>query len=355
MDKNALIAMSGGIDSTVAAYLMKQKGYNCTGITMKLFDNENIGISKSKTCCSLDDVEDAANAAIKLGFPHYVSDLKGDFIENVIERFISAYENGATPNPCIDCNRYIKFTSLYNKGKEIGCDIIATGHYAKIEKSGSRFLLKKAADDTKDQSYVLCFLTQEQLAHTAFPCGEYKKTEIRSIAHELGLYNADKPDSQDICFVPDGDHAAFMVRYTGKQYPKGDIVDKSGCILGTHNGIIRYTIGQRKGLGISSSAPLYVCKIDRLTNTITLGSNDDLFTKEFYVDDINMIAFDNPPESFKCSAKIRYRHAEQPAVVHMCGERKAKVIFETPQRAVTKGQAAVFYDGDTVIGGGIIC
>ena len=350
----ALIAMSGGVDSSVAAYLMKQRGFDCIGVTMKLFSNEEIGCSRAKTCCSLEDVEDAGSVAYRLGIPYYVFNFTEDFGRQVIDRFVAAYENGATPNPCIDCNRYLKFERLYRRAAELGCDRVATGHYARIEKQGDRYLLKKASDESKDQSYVLYAMTQEQLAHTAFPCGALSKTQTRQIAEEQGFLNAEKPDSQDICFVPDGDYAAFIRRYTGKCYPDGPFVTTQGTIVGRHRGIIHYTVGQRKGLGISSDRPLYVQSIDAAKNTVVLGENRELFGTELNAVNFNWIAFETPPDILRAKAKIRYRHQEQWATVEVTGKNTVHLVFDAPQRAVTRGQAVVLYDGDTVLGGGEI-
>ena len=260
MTKKALIAMSGGVDSSVAAYLIKEQGFESTGITLKLFDNEDIGEKKEKTCCSLDDIDDARSVCYKLGIPYYVYNFKDSFKENVISRFINAYENGTTPNPCIDCNRYIKFEKLMRRAEELDFDYVVTGHYAVIEYNAEtgRYLLKKSADSSKDQSYVLYSLTQEQLAKTLFPLGNMTKEQTREIAEKLGLINAHKHDSQDICFVPDGDYAKFIEQYTGRTYPHGNFVDESGKVLGEHKGIIRYTVGQRKGLGLALPHPMYV-------------------------------------------------------------------------------------------------
>ena len=350
----ALIAMSGGVDSSVAAYLMKQRGFDCIGVTMKLFSNEEIGCSRAKTCCSLEDVEDARSVAYRLGIPYYVFNFTEDFGRQVIDRFVAAYENGATPNPCIDCNRYLKFERLYRRAAELGCDRVATGHYARIEKQGDRYLLKKASDESKDQSYVLYAMTQEQLAHTAFPCGALSKTQTRQIAEEQGFLNAEKPDSQDICFVPDGDYAAFIRRYTGKSYPDGPFVTTRGEIIGRHRGIIHYTVGQRKGLGVSSDRPLYVQSIDAAKNTVVLGENRELFGTELNAVNFNWIAFETPPDVLRAKAKIRYRHQEQWATVEVTGKNTVHLVFDAPQRAVTRGQAVVLYDGDTVLGGGEI-
>ena len=346
--------MSGGVDSSVAAYLMKQRGFDCIGVTMKLFSNEEIGCSRAKTCCSLEDVEDARSVAYRLGIPYYVFNFTEDFGRQVIDRFVAAYENGATPNPCIDCNRYLKFERLYRRAAELGCDRVATGHYARIEKQGDRYLLKKASDESKDQSYVLYAMTQEQLAHTAFPCGALSKTQTRQIAEEQGFLNAEKPDSQDICFVPDGDYAAFIRRYTGKSYSDGPFVTTQGTIVGRHRGIIHYTVGQRKGLGISSDRPLYVQSIDAAKNTVVLGENRELFGTELNAVNFNWIAFETPPDVLRAKAKIRYRHQEQWATVEVTGKNTVHLVFDAPQRAVTRGQAVVLYDGDTVLGGGEI-
>ena len=346
--------MSGGVDSSVAAYLMKQRGFDCIGVTMKLFSNEEIGCSRAKTCCSLEDVEDARSVAYRLGIPYYVFNFTEDFGRQVIDRFVAAYENGATPNPCIDCNRYLKFERLYRRASELGCDRVATGHYARIEKQGDRYLLKKASDESKDQSYVLYAMTQEQLAHTAFPCGALSKTQTRQIAEEQGFLNAEKPDSQDICFVPDGDYAAFIRRYTGKSYPDGPFVTTRGEIIGRHRGIIHYTVGQRKGLGVSSDRPLYVQSIDAAKNTVVLGEDRELFGTELNAVNFNWIAFETPPDVLRAKAKIRYRHQEQWATVEVTGKNTVHLVFDAPQRAVTRGQAVVLYDGDTVLGGGEI-
>ena len=350
----ALIAMSGGVDSSVAAYLTKQQGYDCIGCTMKLYDNEDAGISRSRTCCSLDDVEDARSVAYRIGMPFYVFNFKQDFRDIVIRKFIESYEKGITPNPCIDCNRYMKFDKLYERAKTLGCDTMVTGHYARIEEADGRYVLKKALDETKDQSYVLYSLTQEQLAHTLFPLGGLKKTEVRAIAEQNGFANADKPDSQDICFVPNGDYAHVIELHTGSKPIQGDFVDKQGNVLGKHKGIINYTVGQRKGLGISSSEPLYVCKICPQSGDIVLGSNDDLFSKDADVADLNWISGTAPKGEFHCKVKIRYHQPEQGATVIPMGETKAHILFDQPQRAITPGQAAVLYEGDTVLGGGTI-
>ena len=350
----ALIAMSGGVDSSVAAYLIKNQGYDCIGCTMKLYDNENIGISRSRTCCSLDDVEDARSVAYKIGMPYYVFNFKDGFREKVIEKFVRCYESGDTPNPCIDCNRYMKFDKLYERAKILGCEYIVTGHYARIEYDGKQYLLKKALDETKDQSYVMYFLSQEQLAHTLFPLGIMRKTEVREIAEKNGFINADKPDSQDICFVPNGKYAEFLERFTGKTYPAGYFVSEVGAVLGNHKGIIRYTVGQHKGLGIPSAKPLYVKEINAKENTVTLCGVQDLYSKELTVCDFHWISDEPPQNEIRCKAKVRYRQKEQSATVISIGKHTVKVIFDEPQRVVTPGQAAVLYSGDIVLGGGTI-
>lgn len=353
MDK-VLIAMSGGVDSSVAAFLMKEQGCQCIGATMKLFHNEDIGVKRTKTCCSLEDVEDARSVAFCLGIPYYVFNFSDDFKGQVIDRFIAAYERGATPNPCIDCNRYLKFERLYERARILGCDAIVTGHYARIEQENGRWLLKKSLDESKDQSYVLYSLTQEQLAHTRLPLGAMHKSETRRIAEEQGFYNADKPDSQDICFVPDGDYAGFIARFTGHDCPAGDFVDEEGHVLGRHKGIVHYTVGQRKGLGIAADAPLYVKQIDAASNRVVLSGNESLFSRELTANDFNWIAYDVPPRELRASARVRYHQREQAATVTVLGDGRVHLVFDEPQRAITPGQAIVLYDGDTVLGGGTI-
>lgn len=352
----ALIAMSGGVDSSMAALLMKQRGYECIGCTMKLYDKENTDdmATNGKTCCSLDDVEDARSVAYNLDMPYYVFNFKDSFKEKVIDKFVACYEQGLTPNPCIDCNRYMKFEKLYERAMVLGCDKVVTGHYARIRKTEDGYQLLKGLDETKDQSYVLYSLTQQQLAHTEFPLGEMNKSEVRKIADDNSFVNADKPDSQDICFVPDGDYAAVIKEYSNKEYPAGDFVDKDGNKLGEHKGIIHYTIGQRKGLGIAAGKPIYVCKICTENNTVVLGDNEDLFTKTVQVKDFNWISGKVPTEDFECKAKIRYRQKEQPARIIIKSHDRLTIEFDEPQRAATPGQSAVLYMGDVVLGGGII-
>ena len=354
-EKTALIAMSGGVDSSVAALLMKQEGFECTGCTMKLFGGDGRDGETDSKCCSLDDVEDAREVARRLGMKYYVFNFKDDFEEKVICRFIRSYEEGRTPNPCIDCNRYMKFEKLLERAEILGCRYVVTGHYAVIEQTeDGTWLLKKAQDPSKDQSYVLYSLTQQQLAHFRFPLGRLEKSQVRKIAAENGFVNAEKPDSQDICFVPDGDYAAVIEARTGKKPEPGCFVDKDGNILGTHKGIVHYTIGQRKGLGIAFGEPRYVCGICPERNEVVLGTNEELFGTEAEIGEFNWIAGTPPADHFRCSAKIRYRQAEQPAEAEVMGSGHVRLSFDAPQRAITPGQAAVLYDGDLVLGGGVI-
>lgn len=355
MAEKVLVAMSGGVDSSVAAYLLQQQGYECIGVTMRLYENETAGIPRGHTCCSLDDVEDARAVAYDLGMPYYVLNFTEEFDEKVIRKFVQVYQNGGTPNPCIDCNRYLKFDHLLNRARELGCDYIATGHYVqRWQDENGRWGLRKNDDPGKDQSYVLYSLTQDQLAHTLFPLGGMHKDAVRAIAEEQGLCNARKHDSQDICFVPDGDYARFIERYTGKVPETGDFLDPEGKRIGTHRGVIHYTIGQRKGLGISAPHPLYVCDICPADNTVTLGYSENLFSRKLTASDVNLISCDSLEEPVRVQAKIRYRHPAQPATAWMTPDGTLHVEFDEPQRAITCGQAVVLYDGDVVVGGGRI-
>ena len=352
----ALIAMSGGVDSSVAAYLTKLHGYDCTGVTLRLYDSEETDELQEKTCCSIDDVEDARSVCRRLEIPYFVCNFKESFRENVIDRFIRAYEEGATPNPCIDCNRYIKFEKLMRHARELDMDTLVTGHYARIEhdESSDRYLLKKAVDMSKDQSYVLYSLTQEQLSRLYLPLGGLTKDQTRAIAEKMGFVNAAKRDSQDICFVPDGKYAAFIERHTGKTYPCGDFVDEEGNVLGEHKGIIRYTIGQRKGLGLALPRPMYVKEKNLAENKVILCDNDSLFSRSLTATDINLISVDRIEGELRVNARVRYNQKEQPATVTQIGDNTIRVVFDEPQRAICKGQAVVLYDGDTVVGGGVI-
>ncbi len=355
MEKKAIIAMSGGVDSSVAAWLMLEQGYECIGATMKLFSNEDIPINGESSCCSLSDVEDARAVAYRLGMDYHVFNFTGRFRQDVMDRFVCAYEKAMTPNPCIDCNRYLKFDKMLQRMHELDYDYVVTGHYARVEfdSARGRYLLRKGLDTSKDQSNVLYNLPQEQLAHVQFHIGSMSKTKVREIAVEHGFVNARKKDSQDICFVPDGDYAGFIERYTGRTYPKGDFVNQDGKWLGEHRGLIHYTIGQRRGLGISAPNPLYVCGIDIANNQVILGENDTLFKDELVAEDVNLIGVADLKNPTRVKAKIRYRHKEASAVAWIEGE-YLHVKFDEPQRAITSGQAVVLYNEDVVIGGGTI-
>ena len=352
-----LIAMSGGVDSAVAALIVKQKGIECVGATMKLLGGGGIELDEEHACCSKEDIDDARKVAEKLGMEHYLYDFSEHFAKKVVDKFVHAYETGATPNPCVECNRHLKFERLFAEAASMGCSHIATGHYARVcynEESG-RWLLKKAKDLSKDQSYVLYSLSQEQLSRTYFPLGEMTKAQVRARAEENGFINAHKKESQDICFVKNEDYTDFIERYTGRSYPEGNFVDRNGNILGTHKGVIRYTVGQRKGLGLALPAPLYVCKIDTNKNEVVLCPHEGLFTTTLTATDINLISVPDLYTPMKVNAKVRYRHTEQPATAVQLDENTIRVEFDEPQRAITKGQSVVLYDGDTVVGGGTIC
>ena len=350
-----MIAMSGGVDSSVAAYLMREAGYDCVGVQMKLFENADAGVSRESACCSLESAEDARRVAFGLDMPFYVWNFADEFRSAVIDRFAAAYAAGRTPNPCIDCNRFLKFGALLRRARALGFDALATGHYARIEKTGGQYLLKKAADETKDQSYVLYMLSQAELSMLRLPLGGLRKTETRAIAAAQGFAVARKKDSQDLCFAPDGDYAAAAERALGRPFPPGDFLDGAGRVLGRHAGIGRYTLGQRRGLGVSSAAPLYVCGIDAGRNAVVLGGRETLLSRELAASDFNWIAGDAPTGTLRVRAKVRYRQPEQPAAVTPTGPDTVRVVFDEPQRAVTPGQAVVLYDGDVVLGGGTIC
>ena len=346
----ALIAMSGGVDSSVAAFLTIAEGFSCMGATMRLYDAED------STCCSSDAVADARSVADRLGIPFYVFNFKKEFTRHVIDHFTGAYEQGLTPNPCIQCNRHLKFSQFLDSALELGCEYIVTGHYAQIKQDATtgRYLLYKAADSAKDQSYFLYALNRQQLAHVRFPLGNLTKEQVRIIAQEQGFINARKKDSQDICFVPDGDYYAFLQRYLKKTYPAGNFLDLSGRVVGKHVGAVGYTLGQRKGLGLAMGEPVYVCAKDMAANTVTVGPNEALYHTTLLADDWFFFPFETLEEPIRVKAKTRSRMTEQPATVYPEEGGLCRVVFDEPQRAITPGQAVVLYDGDLVVGGGTI-
>ena len=338
-----MIAMSGGVDSSVAAYLTKEDGFDCVGVTMKLFSSEDAGVG----------IDDARDITRRLGIPHYVFNFAEDFDKEIIRRFVEAYENGHTPNPCVDCNRHIKFGRLLDRARLLGYVFLVTGHYARIERDSGKLLLKKALDEAKDQSYFLYTMTQEQLAHTLFPLGGLKKVEVREIATAQGFSNARKHESQDVCFITDGGYADFIERYTGRKHEPGNFVDPDGKTLGRHEGLIRYTLGQRRGLGVSSRRRLYVCGKNLEENTVTLGDEELLYSKTLFAEKLNWI-FGAAPERFRAMAKTAYRRAGQWATVERAGDDRIRVEFDESQKSAATGQAVVLYDGDVVLGGGAI-
>ena len=380
--KTALIAMSGGVDSSVTAHLMQKMGYTCKGVTMVLFHPDDIDRDAGKKCCSPKDLKAAAMVARKLGMPFDSIDIPVVFAREVIDRFTAVYEAGGTPNPCIECNRTMKFEGLMAMAEMEGIDVLATGHYARVtyDEEKGRWLLKKGRDQNKDQSYVLYMLTQEQLSRLVLPLGDLTKTEVRAIAEEQGFVNAKKQESQDICFVPDGDYASFMESYTGRTYPGGSFLDTDGNVIGTHRGAVRYTKGQRKGLGLAMGTPVYVLDKSMEENTVTVGPEAGLFEHEALLFDVNFIAVDELKEPMRVTAMTRYRKKEAAATIYPISAEDAvsesnpngtegsapalsknaaaaptvRIVFDEPQRAMTPGQAVVFYDGDTVVGGGTI-
>ena len=353
MDKT-LIAMSGGVDSAVAAFLIKQTGDDACGITLKLIDDSQNGYAPS--CCTEQDIKDAQWVAKKLDIPHYLYNFCENFKECVIDKFVNTYLQGGTPNPCVDCNRYVKFYEVMEKAEEMGFSHVATGHYAicEYDRKSGRYLLKKAADDSKDQSYVLYSLTQDQLSKIKFPLGKLTKTEVRKIAEENGFVNADKPESQDICFVKDQDYTEFIEKYIGKKSSEGDFIDTKGNILGKHKGHIHYTIGQRKGLGLSVPEPVYVLNKDIESNIVTVDTINHLYKDELFANDVNLISCDKIEDGMAVSIKTRYKQKETPAKLYNGENGTVNVKFDTPIKAITPGQAVVFYDGDVVVGGGTI-
>ena len=342
-NKYALVAMSGGVDSAVAAGLAMEAGFSCLGSTMVL-------------CQKPEEIKDAEAVAQRLGLPFRIIDAAEPFRKLVQEEFLRCYEQGLTPNPCITCNRTVKFGYLLDRARELGCDTVVTGHYARVEwdEATGQYLLKKAADRQKDQSYFLSTLTREQLSHVYFPLGELTKEQVRRIAEDKGFLNAKKRDSQDICFVPDGDYMTFLETFSGKKYPAGDFLDREGNVVGRHRGAVAYTLGQRKGLGLAMGEPVYVCGKDIEKNTVTVGPNEALFSRALVAEDFNWIASPALTEPLRVMAKARSRMTEQPATVYPEEGGRVRVVFDEPQRAITPGQTVALYDGDTVLGGGRI-
>jgi tRNA-specific 2-thiouridylase len=362
------IAMSGGVDSSAAAAILKEQGHELVGFTMQLW-NQRRGISVDENgeplpsrCCSLDDVYDARRVAEELGFPFYVLNLEKEFERDVVQPFVNSYLNGETPIPCVACNSRLKFASLDKLATSLGCEKVATGHYARVEfdEATNRYRLLRGRDPNKDQSYFLWELTQDQLSRAMFPLGELSKSDARQAARDSQLAVAEKKESQEICFVPDGDYAGFIDRYlaaeqqTGRLHGAGEIVTSDGAVIGTHGGIHRYTIGQRRGIGIADARPLYVLAVEPQKNRVVVGYDEQLLTDEFTAANVNWIALDQPSEPVRAEVRVRYRHTAAPATIMPAANNQAMVKFEEPQRAITPGQATVFYRGDEVVGGGWI-
>ena len=351
-----VVGMSGGVDSSVAAYLLKQQGYEVIGVTMQIWQkDDNQTVEENGGCCGLSAVEDARRVAQMLDIPYYVMNFREEFDQKVIRYFMREYLNGRTPNPCIACNRYVKWESLLQRSMQIGADYIATGHYARIEQlQNGRYAIRNSVTAAKDQTYALYNLTQEQLMRTKMPVGAYEKSQVRAIAEELGLYVAHKPDSMEICFVPDQDYARFIEENSGKKIPEGNFVTTDGKIVGRHRGITHYTVGQRKGLNLSMGKPVFVLEIRPETNEVVIGDGTEVYADRLICSDLNFMSVPDFPDDFPVVAKIRYNHRGTKAHVRRIGADQAEVIFEEPVRAVTPGQAVVFYDGEYVAGGGTI-